>query len=144
MPGYHLLERGTPLPTPSDPSGGPPQRIGFLDFLRELDGDEASVPRFWTVEVVGLEEVLFAAETETTTLALEIHRRLRPAAALLEAQLANVYLVFRGRLQRGDDLWCEFRGVRLPIGHIFGSPLPRMAADGSRTYFVNFNLTHGG
>jgi hypothetical protein len=142
MPGYHLLEHGTPLPGQDDAAGHPSERIGFLDFLRELDSDEPTIPRFWNVTVVGLEEVLFAAGADTEALAREIHRRLRTAAPTLEKRLADVYVLFRGRLQRGDDLWSDYRGARLPIGHIFGSPPPQTGPDGRRVYFTNFNLTN--
>ncbi len=144
MPGYHLLEVGTALSVAEDVSARPPERLGFLDFLRELSSEEADLPKFWIVTLVGLEEVLFAAGDEADALAWEIHRRLRAAAPQLEKKLASVYVLFRGRLQRGDDLWSEYRGTRLPIGHIFGAPAPQTGPDGRRFYFANFNLTHGG
>lgn len=140
MGGYHLIETGTSLPE----ADRPPERLGFLDFLRELAGEDAAVPKFWRVTVSGLEEVLFGAGDDADALAWEIHRRLRDAAPELERKLADVYVEFRGRLQRGDDLWSEYRGTRLPIGHIFGSPPPQTRPDGRRTFFANFNLTHGG
>ncbi len=141
MPGYHLIDYGTALP---EDEGQPSEKIGFLDFLRELSGEDPSVPRFWSVAVEGLEEVLFAAGVESDGLATEIYSRLRAAGGLLEKRLANVYVVFRGQLGRGEDLWSNYRGVRLPIGRIFGSPPPQTGPDGRRTFFANFNLTHGG
>ena len=135
MPGYHLMEHGLALPEE-------PDKIGFLDFLRELSGEEPAIPRFWNVAVSGLEEVLFAAGGEAEKLAREIHRRLRTAAPLLEKRLANVHLLFRGRLQRGDSLWSEYRGTRLPIGLIFGSPLPQTGPGGHRVFLTSFNLTN--
>jgi hypothetical protein len=143
MPGYHLMETETPIAR-DDPAVRPPDRVGLLDFLRELDAEEADVPRFWCVALVGLEEVLYAAGNDAETLAWEIHRRLRAAAPQLEKKLATVYVLFRGRLQRGEDLWSDYRGMRIPIGHIFGSPAPQSGADGHRYYFANFNLTQGG
>jgi hypothetical protein len=142
MPGYHLLEHGPPFLAQDDAAGRPSERIGFLDFLRELNGDEPAIPRFWNVTVVGLEEVLFAAGAEGEGLAREIHRHLRAAAPVLERRLADVYVLFHGRLQRGDDLWSDYRGIRLPIGYIFGSPPPQTGPDGRRVYFTNFNLTN--
>lgn len=144
MPGYHLLQYGSPLPPSPDDPHQAPERIGFLDFLRELSDDEPAIPRFWKVTVVGLEEVLFAAEAEADALAWEIHRRLRRAAPALESRLAMVFVLFRGQLKRGADLWSEYRGRQLPVGHIFGSLPPQLGSDGRNTYFVNFNLTHGG
>ena len=144
MPGYHLLEYSSPLPPSPDTPDRPADRIGFLDFLRELSDDEPAIPRYWKVIVVGLEEVLFAADEEADALAWEIHRRLRRAAPALEGRLATVYVVFRGQLKRGADLWSEYRGRQLPVGHIFGAPPPEPGSDGRNTYFANFNLTHGG
>jgi hypothetical protein len=141
MPGYHLIEQGTPIP---EDEGRPPEKIGFLDFLRELSGEEPSIPRFWSVAVEGLEEVLFASDAEADSLATEIYNRLRAAGGLLERRLANVYVVFRGQLGRGEDLWSNYRGARLPIGRIFGAPPPQTGPGGQRTFFANFNLTHGG
>jgi hypothetical protein len=143
MPGYHLLDHEPQIAALGDATGRPSDRIGFLDFLRELHGDEPAITKFWTATVVGLEEVLFAAGGDADALAWEIHRRLRAAATQLEKRLADVYVVFRGRLQRGDDLWSEYRGTRLPIGHIFGAPRPQTDADGRRVFFTNFNLTNG-
>jgi hypothetical protein len=141
MPGYHLMEKGTralqSLP------GRPSERLGFLDFLRELAEDEPAIPRYAEIMVTGLEEVLFAADDETETLALEIRRRLRAAASLLQNRLVDVRVVFQGRIQRGQDLWVDYRGTRLPVGHIFGSPAPRTESGGHRIYFTGFNLTNG-
>jgi len=144
MPGYHLLDREPDIAALGDATARPSDRIGFLDFLRELEGDDLAVPKFWIAIVVGLEEVLFAAGSDADALAWEIHRRLRAAAPQLEKRLADVYAIFRGRLQRADDLWSEYRGVRLPIGHIFGAPRPHTDAAGRRVFFTNFNLTNGG
>ena len=134
MPGYLLTEHGPPLPDEAEP-------IGFLDFLRELSGEDPAICRFWKVSVFGLEEVLFAAGGEAEDLAREIHRRLRAAAPLLEKRLANVHLLFRGHLQRGDSLWSEYRGTRLPIGLIFGSPPPQTGPGGHRVFLASFHLS---
>ncbi len=141
MPGYHLIEQGTPIP---EDEGRPSEKVGFLDFLRELSEEEPHIPRLWSVTVFGLEEVLFAAGGEADALAWEIHRRLRAAASSLQNRLADVYVVFRGQLQRGEDLWSDYRGARLPIGRIFGAPPPQTDPEGRRFYLASFNLTHGG
>jgi hypothetical protein len=141
MPGYHLMEKGTwaPRGLPDRPS----ECLGFLDFLRELAEDDAAIPRYAEIMVTGLEEVLFAAEGEAEALALDIRRRLRAAASLLQNRLVDVSVVFQGRIQRGEDLWVEYRGRRLPVGHIFGSPHPQTESGGDRIYFIGFNLTNG-
>lgn len=118
-----------------------PEELGFLDFLRELSAEPFPLPRYGEIQVVGLEEVLFAARPEEAAVALEIHRCLRQAAPELEQRLLSVQVVFRGKLVRGDTLWSEFGGQRLPVGHIFGSPPPETDSRGNRFYAVNFNLT---
>ncbi len=63
MPGYILVEEsamaqyreGGVQPVAGDP-------IGFLDFLRELAQDVLPFSKYAQLVVVGLEEVLFAAE----------------------------------------------------------------------------------
>lgn len=144
MPGYHLFETASGLPTAKDFDGRPFDRLGFLDFLRELAGNEPSVPRLWVVSVFGLEDALFAAGADAEWMTHDIHRRLRSVASILESRAVDVYVEFRGRLQRGDDLWSEYRATRIPVGNIFGSPPPQQDSKGRRIYFANFNLTHGG
>jgi hypothetical protein len=138
MPGYHLVQVAA---LGADGIAPHADEMGLLDFLREVAADPFPLPRYAEVRVVGLEEVLFAARPEETALALEIHRRLRQAAPELERRLVSVQVLFRGHLVRGDSLWAEFRGQRLPIGHIFGAPTALSDTQGYRSYRVNFNLT---
>lgn len=142
MPGYLLLERNLLTPLKSDGIVAHPEQLGFLDFLRELAAEPFPLPRYGQLRILGLEEVLFAARPEDAAIAAEIHRRLRQAAPDLERNLLSVQVVFRGKLVRGDSLWAEFAGHRLPIGHIFGSPPPQTDNRGNRFFAVNFNLTH--
>jgi hypothetical protein len=92
--------------------------------------------------LVGLEEVLFAAQPDDAELALDFHRRLRRAAPELDRRLISIQVVFQGTLVRGDTLWVEYRSHKLPIANIFGSPPPQTDARGNRFYHSNFNLTH--
>jgi hypothetical protein len=138
MPGYHLVQVATLGADGIKPYA---EEMGALDFLREISAEPFPLPRYAEVRVVGLEEVLFAARPEEAALALEIYRRLRQAAPDLERQLVSVQVVFRGQLVRGDSLRSEFRGQRLPIGHIFDAPTALTDEHGNRSYRVNFNLT---
>jgi len=143
MPGYILVEQSELAPPKANGIPEYPQVLGFLDFLREIAADECPFPKFAEIRLVGLEEVLHAARPEEQALALEIHRRLRGAASDLERRVMGVQVVFKGRLMRGDTLWVDYRGRRLPIAHIFGS-LPRQTdARGNAFYRTNFNLTNG-
>ena len=141
MPGYQLVE--TLYLRPYRSSGVDPlsNEMGVLDFLRELRAEELALPRFFEVRVVGLEEVLFAAGEDAGQLAGRMRRWLRDAASDLERRLISVQVVFKGKLVRGDTLWCEYRQRRLPINVIFGSPIQQDDNRGNRFYQANFNLT---
>lgn len=142
MPGYFLMERAVLAPAKPDGIEPFPEELGFLDFVREVTADPFPLPRYATIRVVGLEEVLFAARPEDVPLAAEIHRRLRQASGELERRLLSVQVVFRGSLVRGDSLWSEFRSQRLPIGNVFGSPPAQTDGRGNRFFVANFHLTH--
>ena len=143
MPGYRLVEVGNLSPGKDD--GIPPYEndIGFLDFLREIAQEPSPFPKFYKVQVHGLEEVLFAARPQQKEMALRIHRLLRQAAQNLEKRLVEVQIVFQGKLVKGETLWVEYRNTRLPIDNIFGSPLRQTDAKGNPFYKTNFNLTNG-
>ena len=66
MPGYDLVEQQ------SFSKGLKPyeNQIGILDFLRELAGDTTAFPKFYEVRIVGLEDVLYAAQPREGELAL--------------------------------------------------------------------------
>lgn len=140
MPGYQLIEQQS-FYKGLEPH---PVQIGLLDFLRELAGDPVPFLKFYQVRVTGLEEVLYAARPHERELALEIRRRLRQAASDLEKRLMSVQVVFKGRLMKGETLWVEFRGQRLPIDLIFGTPTKREDPKGNGYYHATFNLTNGG
>jgi hypothetical protein len=115
--------------------------IGLLDFLRELAQEEFPFPKFSRLRVVGCEDVLYAAMPNEREIAFEVRRRLKQAASELEKRLVNVQVVFKGTLKRGQALWVEYRGHRLPIDLIFGSPVRQSDAYGNQYYPENFGLT---
>ena len=141
MPGYQLVERATLAPGKPDGIPALPNILGLLDFLRELAADEFPFPRFHELRMVGLEEVLYEIRPDDAALAFEIKQRLRAAASDLQGRLLPVQVVFHGTLMRGDALWVEYRGQRLPIGHIFGSPPPETDMRGNRLFRAAFALT---
>lgn len=142
MPGYIIVERGALSLSRETGMPAHAEELGFLDFLRELSADEMPFPKFAELRLVGLEEVLFAARPGDAELALDFHRRLRRAAPELERRLISIQIVFQGALVRGDTLWVEYRGHKLPVANIFGSPPPQTDARDNRFYHSNFNLTH--
>ncbi len=119
------------------------EAIGFLDFLRELEGDDVPFKKFSEIRLEGLEEVLFAAVPDEERLALDIKNRLKSAAADLESRLISVQVIFKEKLIPGDMIWAEYRGRRLPIGFIFGSPHRETDGKGNVFFSTNFNLSSG-
>ena len=119
------------------------EAIGFLDFLRELEGDDVPFKKFSEIRLEGLEEVLFAAVPGEERLALDIKNRLKAAAADLESRLVSVQIIFKEKLIPGDMIWAEYRGRRLPVGFIFGSPHRETDAKGNVFFSTNFNLSSG-
>jgi hypothetical protein len=89
MPGYHLVERSTWVP--HDPAERPFERLGFLDFLRQLAEAEAAIPLYSDIAGTGLEEVLFVAQGQAA--AHEIRPRIAckpaPPAPLSPPALLN-------------------------------------------------------
>jgi len=141
MTGYQLVERTMLAPEKANGIPALPNEMGILDFLRELEADEFPFPRLYQVQIVGLEEVLYAARPDDMVMALEIKRRLQSAATDLQGRLLSVQVVYQEKLMSGDTLWAEYRGHRLPIGHIFGSPLRETDAHGNRFFRAGFALT---
>lgn len=126
------------------PESEPVTRIGFLDFLRELEQEQLGLTRFQHVVVEGLEDVLLAARPDEEAMADQIHQVLQAHAGRLEEGLvANVYIVFRNPLERGRSLWVNTPAApKLPINRIFGSPSAE-ELDGKTYFRVGFNLSSG-
>jgi len=141
MSGYILVERTQFVPWKDDGMIAHPDECGILDFLREVAEDSVPFPKYARLRLVGLEEVLFAARPHDREIAAHIHQRLQHAASELEKKLLSVQVVFEGELRRGDKLWSEYRGARLPIDGMFDSPLPETDSRGNRFYRIHFNLT---
>jgi hypothetical protein len=141
MSGYTLIE-GAQLALAEQEDLRPGVEVyGILDFMRELFDETLPFSKYALLCVVGLEEVLFAARPRDREIAALIHQRLQRAASGLEKKLLSVQVVFQGELRRGDRLWSEYRGARLPVDAIFDSPLPETDGRGNRFYRVHFNLT---
>jgi hypothetical protein len=141
MIGYQIVERRALAPEKPNGIRALPNEIGILDFLRELEADEFPFPRLSELRIVGLEEVLYAARPNDEEMALNIRQRLVAAALDLSQRMMFVQVVFQETLMKGDTLWVEYRGHRLPIGHIFDSPPPETDANGNRFFRMNFSLT---
>lgn len=142
MPGYRLIELSNLQPHKARGIAPAESAIGLLDFLREI-ADDGSVPfpSFSSWQVVGLEEVLYAARPREEEVAVEIHARLNRAASSLQKRLLDIQVVFSGELVRGSQLTAKYRGASLPIYMIFNGPTHIVDSNGNPFYPVTFHLS---
>jgi hypothetical protein len=141
MPGYEIFERK--YLTLHREDGIPPFeiRIGFLDFLREIKSGVEDIPRLSSFSVGGIEEVLYRANPdERQTMARVIHGILQSAASAFERKRIQVQIICKEKLIKGDALWLEYRGERLPIDYVFGSTTTHDVR-GIKIFKTGFNLS---
>jgi len=116
--------------------------VGVLDFLRELVEEPFPFARLSEWQIVGLEEVLFAARPQEAEVAADIHRRLNRAASHLDNRpLGIIQVVFSGEIVRGADLTVKYRGTALPIHLIFNHPPVQHDSNGNPFYPMEFHLS---
>ena len=145
MPSYYLIEQQYLSPPRPQGNGIPAnlKRIGFLDFLRELEQEDFALTPFEGLLVEGIEDVLLASRPEMDAMAHNIRQLLQRSASCLQDELvASVQIVFRNKIVRGDEIWVEHPTAKLPIAKIFGSPT-REEDCGVPFYRVSFNLSSG-
>ena len=140
MAGYLLLEEKA-----FDHGFTPnPIRMGILDYMRELRQETFSFNREHRLRIVGLEDVLIAAGSDTSNrlkVSLFIRQVLASKANELESNVGWIQVVFRRPLRRADDFWFEIgRDNRVSLRPIFGSPM-KQTNNGAEFYQVGFNLT---
>ena len=145
MPSYYLIEQQHLSPPQPEGHGIPanPKRIGFLDFLRELEQEDFALTPYEGLLVEGIEDVLLASRPDMDAMAHSIRQLLQKSASSLQDELvASVQIVFRNKIVRGDEIWVEHPAANLPIAKIFGSPT-REEDCGVPFYRVSFNLSSG-
>lgn len=144
MPGYLLTQikhLSPPLPEGRGIKANT-RRIGFLDFLRELEDDPFPYHEESKLLVVGLEDVLLFARPKMEDMAQKIHKKLQRVAGEFEKRSCpTVQIVFRSELIRGDTLRVNHPAVELPIYLVFGSPPPETDRNGNVFYRCSFNLS---
>lgn len=141
MKGYEILEKKS---LSSSKEGGIEPfnlKMGFLDFLREINNGVSDIPPNSSFRVEGIDDILYMALPEKRDfIAREIHRLLQKAASTLERKRIEVQVICEGRLIKGESLWIEYRGKKLPIDLIFGSTLTNTVR-GFPVYTIGFNLS---
>lgn len=141
MRGYRFIEQRYLIPHKED--GIPPYetKISFLDFLRELKSGSENIPEHTSYMVTGLDEVLYGTQAgKRKDIALSIHRVLQTAAGDLHRRFIQVQIITRGKLFKADSFWMEYRGEKLILDTIFGTPLKQII-HGCDIYEVGFNLS---
>jgi len=116
-------------------------KIGFLDFLRDLNAGTDGMPRLSSFMVIGIDDVLYMARpNERRNVCLAIHKTLQSAANDLERKMIEIQVVCKGRLFKAESFWLEYRDEKLPVDFIFGTPIRR---DIRRVpiYTTSFNLS---
>lgn len=141
MPGYLLVEQKSLTPPMPQGKGIPAnsQRIGFLDFLRDLEKEDLPYNENTQLLVVGLEEVLLAARPDMESVAKQIRNALQSSAnRLSNSYCSDIQIVFRQPLQSGHKLIVKHVTQDIPIFLIFGSPTPE-EIHGQMIYRASFN-----
>jgi len=141
MKGYEILEQKYLKLYREDGIAPYEIKIGLLDFLRELNAGSDVLSSCSSYMVVGIDDVLYLTKREQRrAIALDIHKVLQSAATDLERKNIEVQIVCKGRLVKGNSLWVEYRGEKLPIDFIFGTPR-KQEIRGFPVYTVSFNLS---
>lgn len=147
MPGYLLVEQNKLSPPKSEKQGVKANRtrIGFFDFLRSLDDETFPYDENSSLLVVGIEDVLLGARPEMEDEAKRIRAKLNKAAGMFERRsCADIQIVFKQPLIRGDKLTVDHVTAKIPIYLIFGSPVPDTINGQTVFRTGSFNLTGAG
>jgi len=147
MPGYLLVEQNKLSPPKPIKQGvkANTTRIGFFDFLRSLDDETFPYDDTSSLLVVGIEDVLLGARPEMDDEAKQIRSKLNKAASLFDRRnCADIQIVFRQPLIRGDKLTVDHVTAKISIFLIFGSPVPDTIYGQTVFRTGSFNLTGAG
>lgn len=147
MPGYLLVEQNKLSPPRPEKQGvkANSTRMGFFDFLRSLEDETFPYDENSSLLIVGIEEVLLGARPNMDIEAKEIRKKLNKSAGWFDRRgCADIQIVFKQPLVRGDKLTVEHVTASIPIYLVFGSPVPDNI--NGQTVFPtgSFNLTGAG
>lgn len=141
MPGYKIFEERYLESYKEDGIRPNENKIGLLDFLRELKSGAEAIPKLSSFLVVGIDEVLFQTSPgERERFSLNIHKILQSAAQTLEKKRVEVQICCKGKLFKADSFWLEYRSDKIPLDTIFGTPT-KLEVRGCPIYSVGFNLS---
>jgi hypothetical protein len=140
MAGYLLIEER--MLKPINPNGldPNPNRMGFLDYLKELRDEHFPFSMGHGLRLVGLEDVLVAAIDNLPAVCAEIRRTLNARANELWQIGGHVQVVFRYRLHQADDFYFDVGDRRVSLRSIFGA-VRHEYQEGVDYYLTGYNLT---
>lgn len=147
MPGYLLIEQNKLSPPKPEKQGvkANTYRIGFFDFLRSLDDETFPYDENSSLLVAGIEDVLLGARPEMDDEAIHIRAKLNKAAGHFDSRnCADIQIIFKQPLIRGDRLTVDHVTAIIPIYLIFGSPVPDTINGQTVFRTGSFNLTGAG
>ena len=141
MPGYEIIERSSLKSYNQDGIEEYENKIGFIDFLREIKNEANDLPPLSSYMVIGIDDVLYFTDLKDRhSVARKIHNILQAGASSLERKRIQVQIVCKGKLKKGETLWIEYRGEKLDLELIFGST-SKHSYRGIDKYMTGFNLS---
>jgi hypothetical protein len=142
MAGYLLIHRSQFKPAKASGFEPNANRLGALDYLRELRQNPFPFPDGHRLLVEGFDEVLVAAgEKHCLDVARFIHHTLAARANELTAMGGHVQLLFRHPLRYGAGVWIESGVARFDLLPAFGTLQHMHDARAGLEWFTNgFNL----
>ena len=147
MPGYLLIEQNKLSPPRPEKQGvkANTTRVGFFDFVRSLNDETFPYDENSSLLVYGIEELLLGKRPEMNDEAKRIRSKLNKAAGWFERRgCADIQIIFKQPLIRGDKLKVAHVTQEIPIYLIFGSPVPDTINGQTVFRTGSFNLTGAG
>ena len=142
MKGYQIVEKCYLRSYREDGIQPYDQRIGLLDFLRELKDGAETMSRCSAYQVVGLDETLYLAGRQgREAVGAQIRQVLQKGAQSLDRRIIEVQIVCKGKLKMGHGFWIEFRREELRLDSIFGLPMRKDIRNEIPVFETGFNLS---
>ncbi len=142
MPGYVILESKSLAPPKPAGQGikANSNRIGFIDFIREIKYDEFPFSENSSLLLTGLEEYLLMEKRDMKNELLRLRNELQAAGnKLSNSGCGDIQIVFRGDLVMGQHLIVRHPTADIPIYLLFGFTEAQMI-NNQKIYKATFNL----
>jgi hypothetical protein len=142
MAGYLLIHRSQFKPYKANGFEPHPNRLGALDYLRELRQTPFPFPEGYRLLVEGMDDLLVAAGPNFMDVARFLHDSIAARANDLNRMGTNVQVLFNYPIRFGAECWIEIGMDRLALTPVFGMVEHRYDDRTGVEYFVaGFNLS---